>query len=830
MLTSHPATTFTSPRSTFRPADLRHTSLTCYGAGLLPFFFAKQPFSLTTSNIKCDSCLEHFSCKLFFLFVTALFSLSLPCFAQQNAARTAVKADIPPDTEIWQKAVSEDSEGEWKYLKGAAEVHTSEMTITADEIDFNEDTAWAYARGHVRLVHFATGDILNADHAEYNLKTEEGKFWIVNGTSPTRFITSPGLLTTTNPFYYQGQWADRIKGRLILHKGFVTDCKIPKPWWVFEGPVFDIVPGQRAIARRSIFRFRHVPILYLPYFRRTLGKNTRQSGFLAPGIGHSTTRGYILGEGYYWAINRSYDMDYIFQDFTSRGPSHTIDFRGKPNDVSAINFDFFSVEDKGVPSNLPGAGQKQGGEEIQISGKTQIFGFKGFVDYDYLSSFIFSVAFTNSFTPQHNSIGFLQRHFDNDVYTLNFVVSRSQVYESFTDAKDQVILQKLPSIETSSRLQQLLESKIPLWFSYNASSGLLNRQDPVMQTGYLNQRTDIKPTVSSAFSFAGFSLYPSVSFEATDYSKQYSSNNSTAVSVNAGNLFRHDADFNVDFRLPSLERTYTPPAWMHLGTKIKHVIEAEAQYEYVTGVNPAVFQKIIPFDATDIVSDTNQITYGLTNRLYKKDKKGDVREVFTWRLRQARYFDPSFGGTVVAGQRNVVLPVELLTPYTFLDGPRSYSPIVSSLSFNLYSFFGISYDTSYDPRHHRFDNQTFWGTIQHSKYFFNLGDTAITTNQLLLQPDGLPLFPTTNQAFIKAGWGSTNRKGFNASAQVSYDLTNHEVTLSTYELSYNTNCCGFSMELRRINNVVRDDNQYLFSFSVANVGSIGTLPRQSRIF
>ena len=332
--------------------------------------------------------------------------------AQQNVIVTAAKANLPPGTEIWEGGVTQESNGEWKYLKGAAEVKTSEMTISADEIDFNQDTAWAYARGHVRLIHFATGDILNADHAEYNLRTEEGKFFIVNGTSPTKLIASPGLLTTSNPFYYQGQWADRIKGRIILHQGFVTNCKVPKPWWEFQGPIFDIVPGQRAIARRSVFRFRHIPVLYLPYFRRTLGKNTRQSGFLTPNIGHSTTKGYIYGGGYYWAINRSYDVDYLFEDFSARGPAHTIDFRGKPNDVTSLNFSFFTVHDKGIPAGQPGhnpnpsLNPKQGGEEFLISAKSQIFGFKAMLDYTYLSSFYFSAAFTNSFTPQHTSVGF----------------------------------------------------------------------------------------------------------------------------------------------------------------------------------------------------------------------------------------------------------------------------------------------------------------------------------------------------------------------------------------------------------------------------------------
>jgi len=38
------------------------------------------------------------------------------------------------------------------------------------------------------------------------------------------------------------------------------------------------------------------------------------------------------------------------------------------------------------------------------------------------------------------------------------------------------------------------------------------------------------------------------------------------------------------------------------------------------------------------------------------------------------------------------------------------------------------------------------------------------------------------------------------------------------------------VQLRRINNIVRNDNEYLFSFVVANIGAFGSLPRQNRIF
>ena len=237
-----------------------------------------QPTPVTLSNRKCEFCLEHFSRNLFFLLATAIFLTAWPCLAQNSLGTN--KADIPPLDETWYGAVHQDSQPEWKYLKGDARVRTSQMTISADEIDFNTDTDWTYARGHVRLEHFATGDVLNADHGEYNIRTEEGKFYAVNGTAPAKILTSPGMLTTTNPFYFQALWADRIKNRYVLHKGFVTDCKVPKPWWVFESPKFDIIPGQRALARHAVFRLKHVPVLYLPYFYRRWVRTRAKADFL----------------------------------------------------------------------------------------------------------------------------------------------------------------------------------------------------------------------------------------------------------------------------------------------------------------------------------------------------------------------------------------------------------------------------------------------------------------------------------------------------------------------------------------------------------------------
>jgi LPS-assembly protein len=759
--------------------------------------------------------------------------------AGQTASKP-VRADLPPENEIWYHAVHQDSNGSLRYLRGEAKLQTSEMTISADAIDFNSDTNWAYARGHVHLEHFLTGDKLNADHGEYNLQTEEGRFYQVDGTSPAKVMTSPGVLTTTNPFYFQANWAERIKTRYILHHGFVTDCKIPKPWWIFEAPVFDVIPGNRAIARHTVFRLKHVPILYLPIFYRPLGRNPRQSGFLTPSIGNSSIRGYMYGGGYYWAINRSYDLTYQIQYFTLRGPAHTIDFRGKPNAVSDFNFNYYAVQDKGLP--LPGGTfLDEGGQQFEITGRTQIWGFTGRLDYNYLSSYLFRVAFAGSFNSAISSevfsIGYLQRHFKDDRYTVNIVAQRDQLFESVTypgQRPDQVVIQKLPSVEVSGREAQLVKGPLPVWFSFGAGAGLLKREEPTFQTAWDTARVDLQPRVMTQFSFKGFSLQPSITFGATSYGNSYAGNATTYsactgtcspssinnVQLAGSSLFRKDADVAIDFRLPPVERIFQPPKWLHLGEKLKHVIETQAVYEYVTGIDN--FQKTIHFDSTDFLANTNQLSVALTNRLYKKDKQGNVSEILSWRVEHARYYDPTFGGAVLPNQRNNVLEAAELTPFAFLDIPRTYSPISSTLTVSPFSFLGLEWRTDYDPLRQRFVDRTFGAGAHYSKYSVSVSNTQINTNPVLIPP--------ANQINLSFGYGSATRKGWNAGALINFDEVIGRRLYTFIQTSYNTDCCGFSFQLRQFNLGIRNENQYLFSFSVANLGTFGSLQRQERIF
>src|SRR5581483_3835278 len=149
---------------------------------------------------------------------------------------------------------------------------------------------------------------------------------LVGETLP-RIVSKPGMLTTAAPFHFEGEWAERIGERYILYNGWVTNCTLPKPWWRLRGPKFDIIPRDRAKAYHSQFLLANIPIFYFPWFYRPLKEESRKSGFLLPEPFHNSLRGWGVGMGYFWALNRSSDVIYQTQIFSSGIVSHHMEFQ-----------------------------------------------------------------------------------------------------------------------------------------------------------------------------------------------------------------------------------------------------------------------------------------------------------------------------------------------------------------------------------------------------------------------------------------------------------------------------------------------------------------------
>ncbi|MES1258629.1 MAG: LPS assembly protein LptD [Acidobacteriota bacterium] len=707
------------------------------------------------------------------------------------------------------------------HLEGEVVVELYNATFKADFAEYDENTSTFKAHGHVYYRNYEQHEVLYCDSAEYNTDTERGTFRKVKGYSQSQVVARPGVLTSQEPFYFEGAYADKVEDRYILHDGFITDCAMPNPWWTLHSNQFDIIPDNRAITRKAVYRLRNIPAFYFPYFYKSLKKEPRKSGILAPNFAHSNTRGFMFATGYYWAISRSMDATYIFQDFSARGVAHHIDFRGKPTQKSDFNLIFYGVQDRGVMQG--GTLVKAPGYSVTGSGRTEFAnGWVARGSVNFISSLAFRQQFTESFNEaifsETHSSASLEKNFS--YYNFTTAITRTENFQDATPGNS-IILRKFPEFDFNGRDRQLHDGKLPVWLSFDSSYSLNYRAQPrpegqpltnFYQTSQFSSRADFEPTLTTAFRWHEFHLLPSFTLHETSYGQSFQNN-----AVTGQHLTRSAPEFNVQFLLPSIEKIYDRKTF--LGDKLKHVVEARANYKYVSNVTK--FADTLRFDPIDLLSDTHEVEVGLINRLYSK--KGDnVREILTWEVFQKRYFDPTFGGAVVAGQRNVLQSSLDLTGYSFLNGPRNYSPIVSILRGNPRGGIGFTWETDYDPMLHRFVNSVFSADIRVKRYFISAGSDQV-------RPDPV-LAPPANQFRSTFGYGDPNRKGWNAAFSMVYDYRMAQLDYGVAQVTYNTDCCGLSFQIRRLNFGTRDETVPLVSFSIANIGTVGNLKKQERLF
>jgi LPS-assembly protein len=245
-------------------------------------------------------------------------------------------------------------------------------------------------------------------------------------------------------------------------------------------------------------------------------------------------------------------------------------------------------------------------------------------------------------------------------------------------------------------------------------------------------------------------------------------------------------------------------------------------YRYVTGVND--FADFIRYDSDATLTDTNEIEYGIRQRLYVKHGDEQPVDFLSWSVLQKHYFDPTFGGALVTGQRNVFQALDSITPFAFAATPRNWSPIVSDVKLTPGGPYDAESIIEYDPQ---LSKVTTIGTLlkvkPYSEFYGVVADFRLQGNPIVQPP--------SHQIRGIVGWGDVVRKGFNVSAGVSYDILTSTLLNQFVQVSYNGGCCGLSVEYGRFNlATVRSENQFRVGLILANIGTFGNLRRQEKIF
>jgi LPS-assembly protein len=775
----------------------------------------------------------------------------------------------PPDApsillgqDVTIKALTQEKVGSVYKLHGNAEIDYESYILHSDEIVYDSATGQVTADSHIMLDGGPNDEHIEAAHAIYNIRDETGRFEHVAGGIGVRVRNNHLMLTSSNPFSFTGKVMEKTSPyHYILYDGTVTTCQLPQPKWEFHAHKVVVDVGGNAKIYNSNFRLHGVPVLFFPFATHPAERYPRQSGFLIPNIGQSSIKGTILGESVYLALNRSMDATIGAEYFSLRGWAPQGEFRARPSNTSFIDLNFFSVLDRGIGNPKV----DQGGGDVRLSA-AGLFGhnFRGVADVDYLSSFVFRLAFNEIFTQAVNSevksSAFLSNTTNGFFY--NFAIQRYQNFESTTPG-DVITILHAPTVELSSVDHQIGHS--PFYWSYDSSLGGLSRSDPSFSTAPLVARFDFAPTLSLPLALRGWSLRPAVTLRDTFYTQQLvpSSVPGGAGSATTDSINRKSLEGDVELRPPTLDRVFDRE---FLGRKWKHVVEPRITYRYVTGVNN--FPDIIRFDERDILSDTNEVEYGIVNRLYAKkvsppkqdcshpgmptlfiggapphslipwQKNGQptdapcsqtpqVREIITWELAQKYFIDPTFGGALVPGVSNVFATTEDLTGIAFLNDFRRLSPLVSRLRISTSSHTDVEWDADYDFHLSHINTST-------ALLNFRAGPFTVGGGDAFLQAPGenVETSPALfNQYRLLFGYGYPNKRGFSMATNVGVDANLKFLQYASAQTTYNWDCCGLSFEYRRFAlGEVRNENQYRFTFALANIGAFGNLRRDARLF
>ena len=753
---------------------------------------------------------------------------------------------------------------------GNVDVRFGIYRLQADKITLNEAEDKMYAEGSVV---FDQGDDqrITGARGTWNLKTKLGNF-----------EDSTGFTNQTNDgtvIYFTADKVERTAlDTVVVTKGKFTACDEAVPKWSFTADEATIKFNDKVKLKNGKFRVKDVTLIPLPYASIPIKERDRASGFLTPTFGFSGNKGFRAQTAYFQTLGKSADVTIRGDIFSSRGIGYGLDFRTRANSRSFFNLGFYAVKDRIFGAKVDADHPDQGGSIVYAEG-VQYFsnGFTAAADVRITSNLAFRQVFSDGvqqiISPIEVSQAFINKSWNN--YTLN-LLARSQVI-SIPNVR--ISTRNLPSIHFEKR-PSMLSFLDGVYFSFKSSVEGVSRREQVAdlaayraQTGSdpivtpaLGQRLDVYPQITVPLYTKYFNFTATAAMRVTYYSNSFND----MRQVVGRNAIRKYGEFEFDIRPVALAKNYYGK---NNEFKFRHVIEPFVTYRYIKGVNN--FNKVIRFDQLDTITDTNEVEFGVANRIYTRrfaeavteeaqkllasrdsgvtisaldsrlstldSKPISVQpyEIFSLIIRGKYFFDKTFGGALIPGQRNQIAPITAMSFYTFGGVARRFSP--------------LNIDVTYRPQRTVFFNtrmdvgvqgdavRAISVTVGYERPLLKVFQTFYYTRAVNLIPSlSASLTPPGGTPVIKepgtlrgSQWSPSvfvgNRdKGLYAGVSLFLDFENRRarrltpLISSLYTLGYAYDCCAVAVQFYTFNVGARNENRLLFSFRLNGIGAFGT--------
>jgi LPS-assembly protein len=679
-------------------------------------------------------------------------------------------------------------------FRGFVDLVFGDTRIQTDRLDIYEmprpDGGTArrvVAEGNVVFMRGA--ERLSGEKLDMQLDTSRGTFENAFG------YVSPGVMV-------EGKRIERLGPSLYhIEGGKFTSCMQPNPRWSFTASSATIEVEDKVKATNVLFKIKDVPAFYIPYFVYPIKSDQRATGFLIPHMGSSALRGFDVGGGFFWAMDRSVDQTFYLDHYStfgwglghefrylrpsaSRGSFRTYFFR-RPGGVWEHDFNWDAIE--ALPGKVRASLRVQESSTVQFQQQ-----FQENLDLASQRNRYWTMNLQRSFGPTS-----LQLQADS---TDTFYFDPNNPDPETFDRR-----RHLPSLLLSQSARKFKKSG--LVFSYDARAEGLEIGNQDATTKY--DRFDINPRLSRPISRSFIQFTPQIQVRYTRYGAQIDPDSGELVKTP---IERRYVEGSLELRGPSFSRVFNTPGNFY-SDRYKHVFTPQVTYLYRSKFEE--FNDIPRFDYLDFFPGTNEIRYGFLQQLYVKRPgrtgKLEPYEFINWQVSQTYYVD-------IANGQNEFDPNYSSAVFGKSGTPAHKSPLQSRLRIRPTPKISTNFDVEYDVNFKEVKSLSLSTTLNYSRFGFDARwfrgiyhvtlDTTLPTNtvrgsaRVQLVPDKLT-----------------------ATGSVDYDVANKTTVQSTARLRYDVQCCGFLAEFIQSKYNVKD-HSFRFSIQLANIGSMGNFMGQ----
>jgi LPS-assembly protein len=675
------------------------------------------------------------------------------------------------------------------------------VDIEADELIYDKDTQLYEAHGNVKVIR--GNMVLLADHAQLNMATKELVAWgnvllregedvvecerlEVNLDTRLGKIFKAKLFLKDQNFHIIGREIEKLgEGRYRIRDGSFTTCDAKRPPWKFTVKELDVTLEGYGIAKHPVFYLENIPILYLPATIIPV-KKERQTGFLIPGIGYSSEYGPKIKNAFFWAIAKDMDATLYADWLGDRGLKDGLEYRYALTRNISGRANFYFIDDRVSDEDRYAFFFKH---DQRFPGD---FYLKG--NINHVSDRYYTQDFSDDLPEAATRIeswskGQLRSNlFGGKNWDQFTFLTEGAVFNDLTKESNDETVQKLPQISLHAHPQSLFKTP----FFYDLASSYTNFW---REEGIRTHRGDLLPRISYPVRlFNVIKLESNVGLRETFYRSyndpahelnQWKSRETVEASTEMGTEFYRVYDGKSISKISNL---YKVAKWMH-------TIEPTIGYRY----SPRVTQKDLPFfDEVDRLLYTNQITYGITQRLVGKPEKEGIDS-----------------GPYEYGKLKIIQSYSLGDPLQ-IDSKgkeRDFSNIKGELWWNFSPYISAQWDAELNPYGWEFNIWNALVTLQDRR-----GDTFQTqyryTRESINEFNFYTRFRTIKPLYV--------------SGSMRYNILEKMRVENIYGAEYQAQCWTLSLIIHDKNQspdgTMKKERTFEVYFSLLGIGSVGLKP------